>query len=153
MKTVNQIDIQAPARAVFDLAQDVARWPSFLAHYRWVKVLQERAGFRLVEMAAKRNRLPCWWQSEQRRYPGALKVHYRHTRGWTKGMEVWWILKKRGPRACRVLLTHDLRDPPDPLRRWFYQTVVGDFFVHYIADQTLAGLKRRAESGRATRQA
>jgi len=64
MLAVDRIVIQAPLGSVFAVASDVERWPEFLPHYRWVRVLERRPGGALVEMAAWRPfgrfRYPAW---------------------------------------------------------------------------------------------
>ena len=43
MRSTLSIDIEAPARLVFDLARDVQRWPALLPHYRDVRVEEREA--------------------------------------------------------------------------------------------------------------
>src|SRR5438552_2371717 len=50
MRTVDHVRVLAPFPRVFAAASTVARWPSILPHYRWVRVLDDG----LVEMAAWR---------------------------------------------------------------------------------------------------
>lgn len=61
-------------------------------------------------------------------------------------MDVWWLLKAAGPRRTEVLLTHAM-PPENPLKALFRRRVVGDLFVHAIAEKTLAGVKRLLEEG------
>jgi aromatase len=145
MRTVNEIEIRAPWKAVFKAAAEVGEWPRLLAHYRWVKVGPGRSR-REVVMAASRDGIPCRWTAEQWLQPERRRIRYLHTRSnFTQGMEVWWILRPIGRNRTAVLLTHDL--PAEPgLLGWFRQAVVGDFFVHNIAGKTLAGLKRHLEA-------
>jgi ribosome-associated toxin RatA of RatAB toxin-antitoxin module len=146
LRTTNQILIRAPWRAVFDAAARVERWPQLLPHYRRVQVLSGRGRRRVVDMAAHRDGFPCRWVSDQVLQPDRKKIYYRHIRSfWTQGMDVWWILKPRGPRQTEILLTHDMPSPRG-FRGWFLQRVIGDRFVHNIAGKTLAGLKRHLET-------
>ena len=52
MVTVDTIDIGTPVEQVFAVAADVERWPTLLAHYRWVRMLERRGDGATVEMAA-----------------------------------------------------------------------------------------------------
>lgn len=148
MKTLNRIVINAPIQAVYAAAQGVVEWPRLLRHYRWIRIFEDQGGRRLVEMAASRDGFPCKWTSRQRLFPRQHKVYYLHVRSfWTKGMEVWWLLKRIRGGATEVVITHDLPPISNPIRRWFYAQIIGGLFVHDVADKTLAGLKRRLEAG------
>jgi hypothetical protein len=145
MNTENRIMIAAPWTRVFDVAARVEDWPGFLGHYRWVKVGPWRGREREVHMAASRSGLPCRWTASQRLERSRKRIHYLHTRSkFTQGMDVWWLLKPAGPRRTEVLLTHTMPEA-GPLMAWFRRQVVGSFFVHAIAEKTLAGVKRRVE--------
>jgi coenzyme Q-binding protein COQ10 len=149
MHTVDAITVRADLARVFALAADVERWPMFLPHYRWVRVLERRGATRTVEMAAWRPfgplRYPAWWVSEMRDQPPDA-VRYRHLRGITRGMDVEWRLAPE-EGGVRVTIVHDWAGPRWPVigaasAKW----VIGPVFVHGIARRTLAGLKRQAEA-------
>jgi hypothetical protein len=147
MNTENRIEIAASWTRVFDAAARVEAWPGFLGHYRWVQAGPWRGQEREVRMAASRSGLPCRWTAIQRLERPRMRIHYLHTRSrFTQGMDVWWLLKPLGPRRTEVLLTHTM-PPSGPLKAWFRRHVVGSFFVHAIAEKTLAGVKRRVEEG------
>lgn len=152
MHTIDRIEIAAPPDRVFGAASDVERWPDFLSHYRWVRMLERRDGGGLVEMAAWRPfgvlKYPTWWVSEMEVDSGAREVRYRHVRGITRGMDVRWRIGA-APIGSRVDLTHDWVGPAWPLiRRPAAEWVIGPVFVHGIASRTLAGLKRHLEGRR-----
>lgn len=152
MRTIDRIEIAAPPDRVFGAASDVERWPDFLSHYRWVRMLERRDDGGLVEMAAWRPfgvfKYPTWWVSEMEVNPRAREVRYRHVRGITRGMDVLWRIGA-APDGSRVDLTHDWVGPAWPLiRRPAAEWVIGPVFVHGIASRTLAGLKRHLEGRR-----
>jgi len=145
MHTENTIWIAAPPERVFALAQDIARWPNLLPHYRWVRVFEEKPDSRLAEMAARRGPFPVKWRTQQGLIPAEGRITYRHVGGITRGMEVEWLLgPERG--GTRVLITHDLRSGSRLLRLRVAEWVIGGF-VSPIADRTLQGIKRAAEGG------
>lgn len=146
MHTENTIWIQAPPQRVFALAADIARWPALLPHYRWVRVLQERPGERVAEMAAHRAHFPVKWTSLQCLFPDAGRIIYHHLRGVTAGMEVEWRIAPRDG-GTHVTILHDLSPPGRLLRSRLATWVVGDFFVKGIAARTLHHLKSAAEGG------
>jgi ribosome-associated toxin RatA of RatAB toxin-antitoxin module len=140
--------VQGPLERVFAIAADVERWPSFLSHYRWVRVLEREADRSLVEMAAWRPfgpvRYPTWWVSEMRVLPKRA-VRYRHVQGITRGMDVEWQFT-REPGGTGVAIVHQWTGPGWPLigglaAEW----VIGPVFIHGIAWRTLAGVKAQAE--------
>lgn len=149
MHTVDRITVRAPLARVFALASDVERWPTFLSHYRWVRVLERGNGRCLVEMAAWRPfgmvRYPAWWVSEMQVIPERA-VRYRHVRGITRGMDVEWQFRP-GPSGVEVTIDHQWTGPSWPLiGRLAADRVIGPVFVHGIAARTLVGVKRQAET-------
>lgn len=149
MRTVDRVLVRGALERVFAIAADVERWPSFLPHYRWVRVLERGADHALVEMAAWRPfgllRYPTWWVSEMRVMP-ARAVRYRHVRGITRGMDVEWQFTQQ-TGGVGVTIVHQWAGPDWPAigglaARW----VIGPVFIHGIASRTLAGVKAHAEA-------
>lgn len=145
MRTIDRVTVRAAAPLVFRLAAEVERWPTFLAHYRHVRRVDEG----LVEMAAWRPfgllRYPVWWVSEMRVDDRARTIRYRHVRGITRGMDVEWRLAENDG-GVDVEIEHTWSGPTWPLLgRAAAEWVIGPVFVHGIARRTLAGIKRRAE--------
>lgn len=148
MRTVDRITIRAPLERVFAVAVDVERWPSFLPHYRWVRVHHRTGDCTRVEMAAWRPfgllRYPTWWVSEMWALPSAA-VRYRHVEGITRGMEVEWQFRPDA-EGVAVTIVHEWRGPAWPvIGRLAADWVIGPVFIHGIASRTLAGVKRYAE--------
>jgi ribosome-associated toxin RatA of RatAB toxin-antitoxin module len=148
VRTVDHITIRGSVARVLAAARDVERWPAFLPHYHWVRILERRGEGALVEMAAWRPfgllRYPTWWVSEMD-VPDAPEVRYRHVRGITRGMEVRWRVSGQDG-AVDVEIVHEWDGPPWPLISWIAANVViGPVFVHGIASRTLAGIKRHIE--------
>jgi len=143
--------VAAPAERVLALAERVEDWPRILAHYRQVEVRATRPEGRIVEMVALRGGVPVpvrwralqWLQAEQPPY----RVRYRHIGGVTRGMEVEWRIEPSA-RGTDVTILHDFA----PIWPWpgalIARYVVCEFFVHAIADRTLAGIKAAAEAPR-----
>lgn len=149
MRTVDRVLVRTSLERVFAIAADVERWPSFLPHYRWVRVLERADGATLVEMAAWRPfgplRYPTWWVSEMRVVP-ARAVRYRHVQGITRGMDVEWQFTQEA-EGVAVTIVHQWTGPGWPLiGRPAADWVIGPVFIHGIASRTLAGVKRFAEA-------
>lgn len=143
MHAQRSVDIAASPHAIYALAQDVARWPSMLPHYRWVKVLREERDRRIVEMAARRDWIPVRWTALQTLDALTPRIGFEHLSGWTKGMQVSWSFESLGSRT-RVTITHDLARRP-VFGEWFGRRVIGDYFIQSIAGRTLARMKELAE--------
>lgn len=150
-ETLNERLIHGDPDRVFALAAAVEDWPTFLPHYRWVRVLADDGERRTVQMAARHFGLPVQWTSYQWREPEARRIRFLHVGGLSRGMEVEWRIQPAlgeaaGPGATRVTIWHAMtldvpliRTPPG---RW----VVGSLFVKQIAGQTLACLQKRIEA-------
>jgi ribosome-associated toxin RatA of RatAB toxin-antitoxin module len=141
--------MRAPLDRVFQAAADVERWPSLLAHYRWVTMRERRPSGGVVEMAAWRPfgifRYPTWWVSEMWIDRERAEVRYRHLEGVTRGMDVAWRLQPMGEET-EVRIIHEWAGPPWPLLgRPAAEWVIGPVFIHGIASRTLAGIRRFVE--------
>jgi uncharacterized membrane protein len=149
MRTVDRISIRAPVERVFEVAADVERWPDFLRHYRWVRVLERHGGTCTVDMAAWRPfglfNYPTRWVSEMEIDAAGRRVRYRHIRGITSGMDVEWSMHT-DEGDVNVTIVHEWSGPGWPLiGSLAADLVIGPVFIHGIASRTLAGVKRRAE--------
>ena len=149
MRTVDRTLVRTSLERVFAVAADVERWPSFLVHYRWVRVLKRDGAGAVVEMAAWRPfgplRYPTWWVSEMKVEPARV-VRYRHVQGITRGMDVEWQFAQEAGGVA-VTIVHQWTGPHWPLiGRLAADWVIGPVFIHGIASRTLAGVKAQAEA-------
>jgi ribosome-associated toxin RatA of RatAB toxin-antitoxin module len=146
------IDIEAPARLVFDLARDVERWPDLLPHYLRVGVRKRNPdGSQAAEMVAVRRLpgpfdlgIPVAWRARTWAEENALRLRFRHIGGATGGMDVTWRIESTGA-GCRVTIEHDFRP-----RLTVWAPIVDRLFVRPIAGRTLATFKSIAEAVAAT---
>ena len=150
MRTVDQRVMRAPVPRVFEAARNVERWPEWLPHYRWVRLIPGAVGnAAMVEMAAWRPfgpfNWPTWWTSEMWVDSSRPAVRYRHIRGITRGMDVEWSFSSED-RGTLVTIVHEWAGPAWPLvGRPAASWVIGPVFVHGIASRTLAGIARVVE--------
>jgi len=148
LHTENEIFIQADIAEIYQLAASVERWPEILPHYRWVHVLRDDGDRRLVEMAARRDRIPVRWRAEQRLFPEEPRITFRHVGGFTKGMAVKWVFGPTKQGGVRVAILHDLPRllglplAGDLAANW----IVGPLFIKDIAGKTLKKIKELAEA-------
>ena len=152
MRVVDHIAVRASVARTFGVAAAVERWPDFLPHYRWVRLLDGNgSGPRLVEMAAWRPfgplRYPVWWVSEMEVDNRAGAIRYRHVRGITRGMAVEWTVQPGLGGVSDVRIVHEWAGPAWPVIGALAATaVIGPVFIHGIASRTLAGVKQQAEA-------
>ena len=66
MHSDTTIIIGGPLPRIVELAADVERWPEILPHYRWVTLLGGGGDRKVVEMAARRGRIPLRWRAVQK---------------------------------------------------------------------------------------
>ena len=150
MHVIDRAAVRATPERTFPIAADVERWPEFLPHYRWVRVLERSADHAVVEMAAWRPfgllRYPVWWVSEMIVDQSAHRITYRHVRGITRGMAVEWRVEATAS-GSDVRIVHEWAGPSWPLIGTLAASlIIGPVFIHGIASRTLAGVKARAEA-------
>lgn len=142
----SQVVVRSTAAEVTALAFDLPRWPEFLPHYRWVKVLARDGVRQTVEMACWRGMVPLKWRSHLWVDADAGRMRFRHVGGPARGMEVEWRLEPEG-ECVRVTIEHRLSLEVPIVRSALGQWVVGELFVAAVAARTLACLKRSLEGG------
>ena len=145
MHTATSILMQAPRERIFETAADLAGWPRFLPHYRYIKYLERSPGRNVVEMAAIRDGIPISWVSEQIIDRSRLEVHFNHLKAWTKGMRVVWTFRET-PVGVLVEILHDLNFRI-PFLAPIADRIIGGFFIDNIANKTLRCMKLHLEGG------
>lgn len=143
-EAVNQIVIQATPEQIMELAFDLPRWPSFLPHYRWVKVLEQEGDRQTVEMACWRTGIPLKWRSHLWVRRNERRMRFHHIRGPARGMDVEWVLEET-ESGVKVTIHHDLALQVPLVRTPIGCWVVGELFVGAVAGRTLACLKQAVE--------
>ena len=140
MHKENSILINAPRARIFQTASDLSEWPRILPHYRWIRYIEKSAKRNLVVMGARRGWIPIHWISEQIIDDGRTEVRFHHVKAFTKGMDVvWTFTEKTG--AVEVKISHDLGPRIPLIGKFIAESIVGDFFIHYIATRTLHHMK------------
>lgn len=152
MRTLDQQIVRADVQSIFEIARDVANWPRYLPHYRFVRYDErDPDGSGIVEMSANRPfgplDWPTWWRSIMQVHESAPAIRFRHIGGITTGMDVEWSFEPVS-EGTHVRVLHVWNGPGWPLLGDLpARMVIGPVFVHGIASRTLAGLARIVESG------
>jgi ribosome-associated toxin RatA of RatAB toxin-antitoxin module len=154
MDTSTEITIRAPYERIFRLGSEVDRWGERLPHYRYVRVLREKGDTQWLRMSAWRDFIPVTWTARKTTVEGTEdapgKVVFHHVRGVVRGMDVEWTFTPVGEGEWRVQISHQLADPPMPVRLLgpkLMELIVGKGFIGNIAGKTLRRIKELAESG------
>ena len=144
MHKTNSIVMHAPKPVIFETAANLELWPTMLPHYRYIRFLERTPDRNIVIMAAKRSGIPISWMSEQIIDRDRMEIRFHHLRAWTKGMHVVWTFSDT-PAGVLVEISHDLRFRIRALSP-IVDVVIGDFFIHNIANKTLRCMKDYVEA-------
>lgn len=146
MHTGNSIIMRAPRREIFETAANLELWPRILPHYRYIRYLERSADKNVVIMAARRAGIPISWTSEQFIDRANLQVHFHHLKAFTKGMHVVWSFKET-PDGILVEIVHDMQFRVRAVAP-VAEKIIGGFFIHPVASETLRCMKKFLETGK-----
>ena len=151
MQTGNSIIMHAPREAIFETIADLEQWPRLLPHYRYVRFIERCADHSVVEMAATRSGIPISWTSELVVDRDRMEIRFLHLKAFTRGMRVVWTFKET-PAGVLVEIQHTLRFRVAALAP-LAEPIIGGFFVHHVANQTLRAMKTHLERNSEIRSA
>ena len=134
----------APKMTVFETAANLELWPRILPHYRYIRYLERSPGRNVVVMAATRSGIPISWTSEQIIDRDRAEVRFLHLKAFTNGMRVVWTFQE-APAGVLVEIKHDLAFRMKILAP-IVDKIIGDFFIHNIANKTLRCIKSYVEA-------
>ncbi len=144
MRKTNSIIMRAPRTLIFETAANLELWPRILPHYRYIRYLERSPQRNLVVMAANRSGIPLTWTSIEEIDRERMEVRFHHLKAFTKGMEVVWTFSET-PDGVRVEIMHDLKFRVPALAP-LMEPIIGDFFIHHVANKTLHCMKNYVES-------
>ena len=136
--------MRAPKMSIFETAANLESWPKILPHYRYIHYLERSPNRNVVVMAATRSGIPISWTSEQIIDREKCEVRFHHLKAWTKDMRVVWTFEDT-PSGVLVKISHDLRFRIS-LVAPIIGLIIGDFFIHNIANKTLRCMKAYVEA-------
>jgi ribosome-associated toxin RatA of RatAB toxin-antitoxin module len=144
MHKTNSIIMCVPKMTVFEAAANLELWPRILPHYRYIRYLERGSNRNVVVMAATRSGIPVSWTSEQIIDRQRIEVRFRHLKAFTKGMRVVWTFQEV-PTGVLVEIEHDLAFRVKILAP-IADKIIGDFFIHHVANETLRYMKSYVEA-------
>ncbi len=136
--------MHAPRMSIFETAANLELWPKILPHYRYIRYLERSLNRNVIVMAATRSGIPISWTSEEIIDRENVEVRFNHLKAFTKGMRVVWTFEEM-PDGVLVKISHDLRFRIPPLAP-IVDLIIGDFFIHNIANKTLRCMKAYVEA-------
>ena len=136
--------MHAPKMKVFETAANLELWPQILPHYRYIHYLEQSPNRNIVVMGATRSGIPISWTSEQIIDRDRLEVRFHHLKAFTKGMRVIWTFQD-APTGVLVEIKHELAFRVNVLAP-IGDKIIGDFFIHNIANKTLRCMKAYVEA-------
>ncbi len=145
MRKINSIIMHAPRISIFETAANLELWPQILPHYRYIRYLERSPNRNIVLMAATRSGIPISWTSEQVIDRERVEIHFHHLKALTKGMHVVWTFRD-APSGVLVEIMHNLAFRVNLLVP-IADKIIGDFFIHNIANKTLRYMKAYVEAG------
>ena len=143
MHKTNSIIMHAARAEIFETAANLELWPKILPHYRYIRYLERSPTRNLVIMAATRSGIPIKWTSEEIIDREKTEVRFHHLKAVTKGMRVVWTFQET-PVGVLVKIAHDLSFRI-PLLAPVADAIIGNFFIHYVANKTLRCMKAYLE--------
>lgn len=151
MHTENSIIVSAPLERIFETAADLSLWPVILPHYRWIRFIERSPYRNVVRMAARRKcppfrraGIPVQWTSEQEIDREKMEIRFHHLKAFTKGMRVAWTFTQIDD-GVEVRIKHDLKPTIPIIGKFVTEKIIGEFFIGYIANQTLTHMKKYVE--------
>ena len=144
MLKTNSIIMCAPKMTVFETAANLELWPRILPHYRYIHYLERSPTRNVVVMAATRSGIPISWTSEEIIDRDSIEIRFCHLKAFTKGMRVVWTFQE-APAGVLVEIKHDLAFRVKILAP-IADKIIGDFFIHHIANKTLRCMKSYVEA-------
>ena len=144
MQKSNSLLMRAPKTAIFETAANLDLWPKILPHYRYIRFLERAPDRNVVIMAAERSGIQISWTSEQIIDRSRLEIRFHHLKAWTKGMRVVWTFSDTSDGVL-VMISHDLRFRI-PILAPIVDPIIGDFFIHNVANKTLHCMKAYVEA-------
>jgi ribosome-associated toxin RatA of RatAB toxin-antitoxin module len=144
VRKTNSIIMHAPKELIFETAGNLELWPKILPHYRYIHYLERSPERNLVVMAAKRSGIPIVWTSEEIIDRQRMEVRFHHLKAFTKGMNVVWTFRETAAGVV-VEIIHDMNFRI-PLLAPLADPIIGNFFIHHVANKTLHCMKAYVEA-------
>jgi ribosome-associated toxin RatA of RatAB toxin-antitoxin module len=149
MKSSHETVIRCPLEKAFLTVADLVRWPEFLPHYRYNRFLEKGPAGGVVRMSCYRLGYPLRWVARYKIDLAKRRLTFKHVKGAlnaTQGMDIVWQFTEESENAVRVKVTYDFSPSLKVGGELLARLVLGDLFVHSMAEKTLTALKRRMET-------
>ncbi len=139
----NEIIVDASVSVVFNVASDMERYPEFIPAYKKVRIVEQDGQRMIIERVGLVGKREVKWKSEVM-IEAEKTITAVQLEGPLKGMMIKWQFEERDGRT-RILLVHDFEYKRIPLIGNLIARLIIARMVSRMADETLAGIKRRVE--------
>lgn len=108
-ETEHEINVGAPADRVYELIEDVGRWPEVFPPTVHAECVEREGNSELIRLWATANGTAKTWTSRREHDPEHRRVSFRQERSQhpVGGMGGTWIVEPLSASECRVRLLHD----------------------------------------------
>lgn len=108
-KTAHQTRVAAPARTVFDLIDDIDKWPRVFPQIVHTQRLPGRDDWQRARIFVWTGEKAATWVALRRSAPGQMRLDYRQEEPWPPVIDMGgsWVVESSGDSACVVHLQHD----------------------------------------------
>ncbi|GAA0341138.1 aromatase/cyclase [Actinoallomurus spadix] len=108
-ETEHEINVGAPADRVYELIEDVGRWPEVFPPTVHAECVEREGNSELIRLWATANGTAKTWTSRREHDPERRRVSFRQERSQhpVGGMGGIWIVEPLSASECRVRLLHD----------------------------------------------
>lgn len=141
----DSIIIKGELEDIYNLAQQVERYPEFIPGYLESRIVEFRDGKPVIKRVTLVNGKPLGWRSIASFQKNGL-IEFEQIEGRLKGMRAKWIFEEV-PEGTKVVITHDFKLNL-PVIGWFMEILVAKPAVSRVAQTVLEALKRKIESGK-----
>lgn len=140
------IVVDAPARAVYELAKEQERFPQFMPDVETVTVLERHADFIVTRWKTLVEDAPIEWTEEDRFDDAAIRIDYKLIEGDLDTFEGAWTFEERDGKTHVTLgVEYDFGVPT-------LAELIGPTLAKKVKENSemmLAGLKREVEASSA----
>jgi len=144
------IVVDAPARAVYELAKEQERFPQFMPDVETVTVLERHADYIVTRWKTLVEDAPIEWTEEDRFDDAAIRIDYKLIEGDLDTFEgAWTFVESDGQTLVTLGVEYDFGVPT-------LAELIGPTLAKKVKENSemmLAGLKREVETSPAVRAA
>ncbi|MEN3015110.1 MAG: SRPBCC family protein [bacterium] len=138
-----EIEINAPASLVFQVASDTEKFPEFIPDVKSVKIIQKEGNIQLTQWEASIDGMFFKWEEKEVFYPEKMYLEYTLVKGDVDKFEGYWQVIPISENKCKLVLQLDFDVNIPMLSSLIMPTI--RFKVKKNVQHMLKALKERSE--------